>query len=233
MATSGSYNFTANRDEIIDTALRNAAGLGDYETATTTQVTKAAFLLNSIIKAYHTLGMPVWTNTKIEIACPLFDSEGKVSIGLGETVDQPKPLKITQVLLDMDDVTRELYLTDRQTFNNYASSGTQGTPNAVYFHPKRSTGELFVYPKPDTYTQLNGTIQVWHHRTLEDVDASSDEIDFPIEWVLLLTYELSVALAPGYGLPIAERQLLIKERDKLLEAAKNFDVEEGSIFMQP
>lgn len=233
MATSGSYNFTATRDEIIDSALRKAAGLGDWESASTTQITKAAFLLNSIIKSYHQIGMPVWTHKVVEIPCVQFDSDGKVTLGVGETINTPKPLKISQCFMEIDDNLIELFITDRQTFHSYANNGTLGTPTAVYYQPERTTGELFVYQRPDTYHQTNATLVLHHQTTLQDVDSASDEIDFPIEWTLLMIYELACHLAPDYGLPVAERQLLISERTRLKKESLDFDIDEGSIFIQP
>jgi hypothetical protein len=231
MATSNSYNFTATRNEIIDTALRMAANIGDYEVPTSTQITKAAFLLNSIIKSYHNIGMPVWTKTSTDILCNAFDTNGRVLIGLGYTIGIPKPLKLFQALLVIGDDTRTLWVTDKQSLFSYAPS--TGAPSALYYQPNRDHGELVVYPRPDTYHQLNASVRLYFQNTLQDVDTSSDEIDFPVEWIRLITYELAVDLAPGYGLAIAERELLIRQRDSLKKEAMDFDVEEGSISLQP
>jgi hypothetical protein len=233
MATSGSYNFTATRDEIIDSALRKAAGLGDWESASETQKTKAAFLLNSIIKSYHQIGMPVWAHTVLEIPCINFDTEGKVTIGIGEIINSPKPLKVTQCFLEIDGSYRELYITDRQTFHSFAHNGSLGTPTAVYYQPERNTGDLYVYQRPDTYHQTNASLFLHHQTTLQDVDTSADELDFPVEWVLLLIYELACHIAPDYGLPLGERNLLEMTRARLKKESLDFDVDEGSIYIQP
>lgn len=233
MATSGSYDFTATRDEIIKSALRKAAALGDYEEPTTGQITEAAFLLNSIIKSYHQIGMPVWAHKVVEIPCIHFDSAGKVVLGIGATINTPKPLKISQCLLEIDNNFRELYITDRQTYFNYAHNDSLGAPTAVYYQPERNTGSLYIYQRPDVYHQTNGTLHLHHQTTLQDVDLSTNEIDFPVEWVLLMIYELACHIAPDYGVPIQERSLLINERDRLKRESLNFDVEEGSIYIQP
>lgn len=232
MSTSGSYNFTANRDEIIDGALRMAAGLGDWETASATQVTKAAFLLNSIIKSYHNIGMPVWTNAKISIPLSLF-VDGVITIGIGATANYPKPLKVSQVILDYYESPTELELIDKQSYNIYRNDVTVGNPNVAHYEPLRTTGILRLFPLPSPELVVGGTIDVYHQTTLQDVDTAADELDFPVEWIRLLVYELAVDLAPVYGLPTSERNLLVRERDLLKMQAMNFDVEEGSVFLMP
>lgn len=233
MSTSGSYDFTATRDEIIRSALRKAAALGDWEDPSTDQVTESAFLLNSIIKSYHQIGMPLWATRTVEIPCIHFDSAGKVTLGVGQTINTPKPLKITQCFLDVDGGMRELYITDRQTFHSFAHDGSLGTPTSVYYQPERATGQLYVYQRPDAYHQTNASLILHHQTTLQDVDVASDELDFPVEWVLLMIYELACHIAPDYGLPVAERNLLEMTRARLKKESLDFDVEEGSIYVQP
>lgn len=60
MASSGSYDFTVTRDQIIDLAHQHIGALGEGESATSSQVTEAARLLNMIVKLRATNGMPAW-----------------------------------------------------------------------------------------------------------------------------------------------------------------------------
>lgn len=60
MASSGSYNFTVTRNDIINTALQLAGIIGEGETGTTAQITEAATLLNMIVKLREADGMPLW-----------------------------------------------------------------------------------------------------------------------------------------------------------------------------
>ena len=60
MATSGSYDWSATRAEVIKEALQKVGGLGLGETPSSDQTTQASFLLNAIVKHWHTQGMPLW-----------------------------------------------------------------------------------------------------------------------------------------------------------------------------
>lgn len=60
MASSGSYDFTVTRDQLIDHAHQHIGAIGEGESATTAQVTEAARLLNMIVKLRAADGMPAW-----------------------------------------------------------------------------------------------------------------------------------------------------------------------------
>ncbi len=60
MSSSGSYNFSMSRDNIITTALQLAGIIGEGETGTSSQVSEAAIILNMIVKLREADGMPVW-----------------------------------------------------------------------------------------------------------------------------------------------------------------------------
>lgn len=60
MASSGSYNFTVTRDEIINLAHQHIGAIGEGETCTAAQITEASKLLNMIVKLRAADGMPAW-----------------------------------------------------------------------------------------------------------------------------------------------------------------------------
>ena len=60
MATSGSVDFTVTRDNLINLAYQHIGVVGEGEDATSDQITEAALLLNMLVKARHTDGMPLW-----------------------------------------------------------------------------------------------------------------------------------------------------------------------------
>jgi hypothetical protein len=60
MATSGSVDFTVTRNELIETALKQAGVIGEGETPSAAQYSEGAVLLNMIVKARMSDGMPLW-----------------------------------------------------------------------------------------------------------------------------------------------------------------------------
>lgn len=60
MSTSGSYNFTLTRNDIINLAHQHVGLLGEGETCTSAQYSEGANLLNMIVKLRAADGMPLW-----------------------------------------------------------------------------------------------------------------------------------------------------------------------------
>lgn len=67
MGTSGSYDFSVNRDEIIKGALRLLGVLGFGETPSADEITDASEALNLMIKAWQTEGVGLWLNKEMTL----------------------------------------------------------------------------------------------------------------------------------------------------------------------
>lgn len=60
MATSNSYNFTVDRDDLITDALMYIGAIGEGEDPSSTQLTECSRALNMIVKLREADGMPLW-----------------------------------------------------------------------------------------------------------------------------------------------------------------------------
>lgn len=60
MTTSGSYDFSMSRDDLILSAHQHIGAIGEGETCSTAQTTEAAKLLNMLVKLRAKDGMPLW-----------------------------------------------------------------------------------------------------------------------------------------------------------------------------
>lgn len=67
MAVSGSYNFTANRDEIIKGALRLNNAIASGETPTAAEIVDCAEALNMMIKHWQAEGIGLWLIQEITL----------------------------------------------------------------------------------------------------------------------------------------------------------------------
>jgi hypothetical protein len=98
---------------------------------------------------------------------------------------------------------------------------TTGHPGNLdfYFSPRFENGDhVIVY----RYVKI-----------FDDMDAASNDVEFPQEWFLPLMVGLSWLLAPKHGLPLKERQVLFQEMTLLIMAAKDYDQEMGSMYLSP
>jgi len=237
MSTSNTYTWTSTRDQIISNAFRKINALGDYETLTgDNRLTAGINAINPVIKNLMAKGMPVWAITETTVAFSNFSTALPVSIGIGQTINSVAPLKVIQALRKDDltgiDVPMNIY-----TYEDYeilSNKTATGAPVHIFYQPLRNTGNIKVWPLPDTgYWQVNGSLYMRYHRPYQDMTASTDELDFPVEWHLPVTYALAYSLAPEYGVDMGNRQQLFNDMQYYINEALSFGTEEGSIYLQP
>jgi hypothetical protein len=232
MPTSNSYDWSATRADIIQGALRKIGALGDWETPTNEQVTVSAAALQALIKAWQADGMQVWVMKEQTIGSTNLAS-GSVNIGIGQTVNIAKPLKVTQAFLRRGDIDTPLDIWDRHNYNTLINHGITGTPTIVYYQPLVDYGVLKCYPRPDAATQAATSVVIHYQAMYDDMDSDSNTLALPPEWTEAVIYGLAVRLAPEYGLSINERQQLKLEAREFKEIALGFGTEEGSLYIQP
>lgn len=232
MATSGTTTYATSRDQIISRALRLIGATSQGETPTATQVSEAAISLNSLVKAWQADGMPLWALKSTSI--PLTSGVSAYEIGVGFTIDIPKPLKVIQSYNHnvTSNVDVPMRIITKQEYNMLGNKTSSGNPIQIYYDPQRDYGILNVFPVPSTVEQSANEIIIHYQRPYEDFDVSTDEPDFPQEWYDAVTYGLATRLAPEYGIPTADRKTLWQEMSIIKQEALNFGLEEGSLYFQ-
>lgn len=73
MTTSSSTNFSVSRNDLIEAALKQIGVLDEGGTASATQLTEGALILNMLVKARMSDGMPLWA-LKIGYFLPVRDT---------------------------------------------------------------------------------------------------------------------------------------------------------------
>lgn len=232
MATSGTTTFSITRDDIIKRALRMLGVLSQGQTPSATQYTESSFALNCLVKAYLAEGMPLWAMTTYVVS--LTAGVNSYTIGPGQTINTPKPLKIIQAYnKDINsNVDIPIRIVSKQEYNLLGNKESSGNPIQIYYDPQRVYGVLHVFPTPTSVEQTNNRIYIVYQRPFEDIDSSADEPDFPQEWFDVLCYGLATRLAPEYGLPIEDRRALMQEYTMIKNDALSFGTEEGSMYFQ-
>lgn len=231
MATSGSTNFSITRDQLIAGSLRMAGAIAQGETASATLVSEAAEALNMLVKAMQADGMPLWAIKKYAVT---LTATGSYTIGVSQTVNTPKPLKVLQAFLHntSSGIDTPLRVITRQEYELLGNKTSSGTPTQVFYEPLLTTGVLYVHPVPDATIAAANTLSIIYQRPFEDFDAANDEPDFPQEYYHCIKLLLADVLAPEHGLSIQERQDLSKRAGIAKLEALGFGTEEGSMYLQ-
>lgn len=232
MATSGVTTNQLTRNQFIEAALRTLGVLALDQTLEATEYTNAVVKLNALIGEFRSKGLQIWERTTYTMT--LVDGTSSYTIGSGQTLNTAYPLHILQaVRSDSTQGTRiPIDLISDYNFN-LLPTNSSGVPIQLTYQPRVNVGTIKVWPTPDSYAASNVSITLTYLRPLEYFSASTDTADFPEEWVSAIIYNLAVRMAPEYGVPLEDRQLLIKEATSYLQTALDNSFEDASILFQP
>lgn len=230
MATSGSTDWSLTRDTAITMALRKLAVIPSGGSLTNSQISDSQDALNALVKAFQADGMPLW-----KVSSQTFTTVSGTSsytVGIGQTVSCPKPLKIIQAYATPSGGTNTpLDVYTRYDFNDLPQGTTYtGDPTILYYQPLRTTGTIKLWPTPDDSTTV---VTFQYQSPYEDMDFGDNDFDFPSEWMMAIVYALAWVMAPEYGVPINDRVQLQREADYWHQYALSMGSEEGGIFIQP
>lgn len=237
MATSGTTTWTATRDQIIASALRKIAALAEGDVPSGDMLNNGAFVLEGIIKEAQVDGMPLWAIKETTIPFSSFVN-GKTSIGIGQTVNIPSPLKVLSAYnrdnsVPTNPIDIPMTVLTHYDYNWLSAKYSQGTSVQFFYEPLNQTGNLYVWPIPDAYSLANRSIILTYQRPFEDAGIGTNTLDFPQYWLTAIIHRLAWLLSPEYGVPPNDRTVLAKEADVLWNRALGFGTEEGSLFVEP
>lgn len=117
----------------------------------------------------------------------------------------------------------------RQEYMELTDKDTEGAPYAYYFDKQLSNPVLYVYVEPSS---LRENIRFDYVKTLEDADATTDNLQFPDEWLEALTYNLALRLASPFGKE-AKLQVIAPLAEQFLDDAKRADSEDTATSFYP
>lgn len=233
MTTSGSTLWELTRNQLIAAAIRKLARYEKNASPDSVDYTNGAEALNAILAQLQAIGMPLWARNEYTFA--LVADQAIYNIGVGQALNTPFPLKISQaVLLDTTSSSRiDMQIQSIYEYNRLPSSDSSGSPVQLYYTPKINRGEIRVWPTPDTSAATNKTVKIVYQRPFEDFTASGETLDFPKEWHQTIIYKLAAALAPEFSVPLQDRAMLMQEAAQHEATALSFGTDEASIYFAP
>ena len=119
-----------------------------------------------------------------------------------------------------------LIIVSRDKYEKFSDKTTTGTINSIYYDPQRTNGIVKIWPScGDVQEYIPMTVRY----PLEDIIASTDDFDFPPEWLETLAWNLASRIAPKYGKQLSGDFIMRAEIMK--ETLKGHDRENNSIFI--
>lgn len=229
MATTDTYTYTATAGDLIDDALRMLGVLEEGKTASADQLSDALPSFEMYLKSLSKYGLNLWTITNEGESETLVASTGSY------TTDN-KALKILEcVFRDSDGNDTVLIPLTRQEYWNLNDKDQTGQPTQYFFDPNsQANSTIYLWPVPDSNNAGSGeTIEIVYQQLLEDITATTNNIDVPVEWLETIKYGLATRLAPMHGYPTRERELLLNEYQQMLQESLEWDTEQESVYLRP
>ncbi len=232
MTTSGQTIIEMNRDSICAAALRKIGAIALGQTASATEITNASEGLNNLVAEFQTQGMPLWARKDYTIT---MTTTGSYTIGVGQTVSTPFPLKILQAwtVLTGGGSIQELWPNAIDVFNRLPTSNATGIPSQYSYQPFIDYGVLRIWPTPDATTVSTRALHISYLAPFEGFTGAANTPYFPREWNNALIYGLADLLAPEYGVPLEDRNMIKKEAKAHMETALDFGMENASLTLSP
>jgi len=233
MTVSGSTNFSVNRDQLIRDALELVGAQAPDESMTDSELQSASRSLNMMLKAWQTDGLQLWLRRSTSVT--LVAAQNTYTFGpTGQDVTVGRPLKILKVMRkDTSDNEVELFALTQDQYKEQTPKTTTAVAVNYYYDPQLTNGYLYIWPTPGTTEASEYTLDVLYHKPTDDMDAATDDFEFPQEWFEVIKYGLAIRLAPVYGLPLDDRKQLYYEFKPMKDKLDSFDQESGSVYFQP
>ena len=169
--------------------------------------------LNRMIGQWSTQGLLIPYSTTEN-----FNTTSSVSytMGSGGTASTTRANRITNAYIrDSNSLDSPLPVKDQVAYNALSNKSLSGRPNILFYDPVFPVGVIYLDRVPDgTYT-----IYIESNKNLHSTLELATEISLPIEYELAIVSNLSLLLAPSYGVSLSPLQ--VRTADDSLRNIKN------------
>ena len=226
MAASGIYAYQLTRNQLIESALRKLGVLAEGQTPSTQNYSDGMMALNTVISQLRAVGMPLWARSEYTFT----PTTNTYTIGPGMTLSTPFPVKLLQAFRTETGAKIPLEIVAREDFNILPTS-SNGSPIKINYQSFVNYGTISLWPTPASTN--TATVTLVYQRPYQYFTTSTETMDFPEEWYTAIIYHLAVRLAPEWGVPLPDRQMLMQEAKMYTEDAAMVGQEDGSFFVMP
>ena len=104
---------------------------------------------------------------------------------------------------------------------------SSGVPVQLYYDPQLVLGQINVWPAPSSEDDV---LVLNVDRTIQDMVSDLNTFDLPQEWSEAISTNLAAKIAPEYGIPLGERQLLNQDAAQLKANIESYSRDNASTF---
>jgi|TARA_R100000664_G_scaffold40_4_gene106 hypothetical protein len=219
MATSGTFNFALEIDDVIQEATEMIGG----EQTLGHEPASARRSLNLMLKDWQNRGILLWSTEASAITVTASVSSYALS---GSTIDA------LQVIVNRDNTDLPLTRISYEEYLQIPQKGQTGRATQYSIKRDRDNPTLFIWPIPENSTDV---LKVEKIRELEDINKSAGQnADVPKRFLPCLSAGLAFYMSiKRPGVDAGKITFLKQNYEELLERALTEDSERASIFFKP
>lgn len=116
-----------------------------------------------------------------------------------------------------------------QSYFELPNKTINSVPNQFHYSPKNTSGTLYLFPRPSDGAER---IHFTYERIIEDMDSTSDDFDFPSEWLEPIVWQLAIRLGPAFG-RTEKAQALLPIASTMLDNLLDWDAEVSDVTFSP
>ena len=140
-----------------------------------------------------------------------------------------RPLDIVECRRrNADDGDIPIWIISRTDYMDLSNKTNEGPVNSVWYDPQLDNGVLTTWLETDS---VKDRLRMSVKYPVQDLDSSTDDFDFPQEWLDALIWNGAVRIAPKFGRSVTQDVRIMAIQT--LEEAKRWDREHVDIVAKP
>lgn|GEM_PF-6352229 len=197
-----------------------------------TDLSNAVELLNDKVKEIDVDGKWLWAISNTPTALTLVANQRSYAVGSTATTINSSILHLERAeLVEGTSLTPLRIIAKEESISTSLRENT-GKPTLVFLErlPSMTNNKMHFFNTPNSAY----SVQYYFRRRLFDFDLASDNPDFPQDWSQRLVKILSYELAPEYGIPLQEREILrLEMQSSLMQGQAANSEQEDLAITQP
>ena len=219
MATSGTYDFSLDIDEVIEEAMEMIGG----EQTLGNEPKSARRSINLLLQDWQNRGILLWTADTTTVSV----STSVTSYALPDSI-----IDVTEAVIGRDNTELQIERITMEEYLKIPRKGQKGRPSQYAIRRGRDNISVFLWPVPENTTDV---LKLEHIKYTEDVNKSAIQTaDISRRFLPCLTVGLAYFMSMKRpGIDAGRVQFLNQEYENRLQRAMHEDRERASAYFRP
>jgi len=218
MATSGTYNFSMDIDEVIEEAMEMIGG----EATLGNESRSARRSINLLLQDWQNRGIQLWTVGTTTVT---------VTTSVTSYVLSDENIDVLEAVVNRDDIDLQLERISMEEYLKVPRKGQTGRPTQFAVRRERDQSRVYLWPIPENSTDA---IKFETVKYFQDVSKSSQTADISRRFYPCLTAGTAYFMSMKRpGVDAGRIQMIKGEYEERLLRAQEEDKERASMYILP